>query len=90
MLASFILSFTFIPLVAYEAPLFSLGSSEATGASTPLSLNTINTTLLGPAQLARAAYCPSDSIKSWSRGLPCDSLKGMTFLQEGGGTSIVP
>ncbi|KAJ7018464.1 alpha/beta-hydrolase [Mycena alexandri] len=90
MLASFILSFTVVPLVAYAAPLFGLGSSEATGAPTPVSGSTVNATLSRPAQFARAAYCTSDSIKSWSCGVPCDSLKGVTFLQEGGDEGEVP
>jgi hypothetical protein len=74
------------PLVL-AAPLFGLGSDEATGAPTPMSLSTVNATLLRPAQFARAAYCSGDSIKSWDCGLPCDTLEGVTFLQSGGGES---
>ncbi|KAF7342366.1 hypothetical protein MVEN_01825200 [Mycena venus] len=89
MLASFIFCFTFT-FVAHAAPLFGLGSSEATGAPTPVSLATVNATLSRPAQFARAAYCPSASVESWNCGLPCDSLNGVTFLQAGGDQGAVP
>ncbi|KAF7342564.1 Lipase-3 domain-containing protein [Mycena sanguinolenta] len=87
MLASFVLSF--LPLTL-AAPLFGLGSSEATGAPTPMSLSTVNTTLLRPALFARAAYCSSASLSSWSCGAPCDSLAGVTFLQDGGNQGTIP
>ncbi|KAJ7473546.1 alpha/beta-hydrolase [Mycena latifolia] len=76
---------------ALSAPIFGFGSSsEATGAPTPVSLATVNATLLRPGQFARAAYCPSASITSWSCGLPCDSLNGVTFLQSGGDQGLIP
>ncbi|KAJ7187637.1 alpha/beta-hydrolase [Mycena pura] len=76
---------------ALSAPLFGLGSSgEDSGAPTPVALATVNSTLLRPAQFARAAYCPSASITSWSCGLPCDSLQGVSFLNSGGDQGLVP
>ncbi|KAJ7822824.1 alpha/beta-hydrolase [Mycena olivaceomarginata] len=87
MLAFSILSFISFVLAA---PLFGLGSDKATGAPTPMSLATVNATLLRPAQFARAAYCSGASLKSWSCGLPCDTLKGVTFLQSGGDQGLVP
>ncbi|KAJ6562181.1 alpha/beta-hydrolase [Mycena capillaripes] len=81
--------FAFIPF-ALAAPLFGLGSDEATGAPTPVSLATVNTTLLRPALFARAAYCPSASIQSWNCGLPCNSLQGVKFLNEGGDQGLIP
>ncbi|KAJ6459968.1 alpha/beta-hydrolase [Mycena sanguinolenta] len=85
--SSFVLSF--LPLTL-AAPLFGLGSSEATGAPTPMSLATVNTTLLRAALFARAAYCSSASLSSWSCGTPCDSLPGVTFLQDGGNQGTIP
>lgn len=76
---------------ALSAPIFGFGSSdEATGAPTPVSLATVNSTLLRPALFARAAYCSSSSLTSWSCGLPCDSLSGVTFLQSGGNQGTIP
>ncbi|KAJ7106652.1 alpha/beta-hydrolase [Mycena epipterygia] len=77
---------------ALSAPIFGFGSSsdEATGAPTPVSLATVNTTLLRPAQFARAAYCSSSSLTSWGCGLPCQSLSGVTFLQSGGDQGDIP
>ncbi|KAJ7868689.1 alpha/beta-hydrolase [Mycena leptocephala] len=87
MLAFLILSF--IPF-ALAAPLFGLGSKEATGAPTPVSLATVNATLTRPALFARAAYCSSASLKSWDCGGPCDSLEGVSFLQAGGDEGLIP
>ncbi|KAJ7324045.1 alpha/beta-hydrolase [Mycena albidolilacea] len=87
MLAFSILSFISFVLAA---PLLGLGSDKATGAPTPMSLATVNATLLRPAQFARAAYCSGASLTSWSCGLPCDTLKGVTFLQSGGDQGLIP
>ncbi|KAJ7506113.1 alpha/beta-hydrolase [Mycena galericulata] len=82
-------SLSLLPL-ALAAPLFGIGSPEATGATTPVSLTTVNATLLRPAQFARAAYCSGSSIQSWGCGLPCDSLSGVTLLQSGGNQGLIP
>ncbi|KAJ7067750.1 alpha/beta-hydrolase [Mycena belliarum] len=72
------LCLSFLPS-ALSAPLFGLDSSEATGAPTPVSLDTVNTTLQRPAQFARAAYCPSASITAWTCGTaPAGGMKGLT------------
>ncbi|KAJ6459180.1 alpha/beta-hydrolase [Mycena vitilis] len=89
MLAFALQFFTLAPF-ALAAPLFGLGSSEASGAPTPLSLATANGTLLRPAQFARAAYCSPDSITSWSCGVPCESLQGVKFLKSGGNQGLIP
>jgi hypothetical protein len=78
----------FLPCV-FSAPLFGLGSPEATGAPTPLSLATVNATLLRAAEFSRAAYCSGSSIESWNCGIPCQSLSGVTFRQAGGSTSRI-
>lgn len=74
---------------ALSRPIFGLGDSTAdlsdTGAPTPVGLDVINSTFLRPAQFARVAYCSSPSITAWDCGAPCDALKNITFLQEGGG-----
>ncbi|KAJ6624859.1 alpha/beta-hydrolase [Mycena sp. CBHHK59/15] len=89
--------FALIPLLsllpsALSAPLFGLSlgatSDPASGTPTPVSLETVNATLLRPAQFARVAYCSSASITSWSCGGPCEVLGNVTFLQSGGGTSL--
>ncbi|KAJ7748195.1 alpha/beta-hydrolase [Mycena maculata] len=91
--------FTFISLLsllpaALSAPIFGLGPStsddSATGTPTPVSLATVNSTLLRPAQFSRVAYCSSASITSWSCGAPCDALKNITFLQSGGDEGLIP
>jgi hypothetical protein len=79
----------FLPCV-FSAPLFGLGSPEATGAPTPLSLATVNATLLRAAEFSRAAYCSGSSIESWNCGSPCQSLSGVTFLQAGGNQGTIP
>ncbi|KAJ6528913.1 alpha/beta-hydrolase [Mycena capillaripes] len=75
-------------------PIFGLGAStadnSATGAPTPVGLDVVNSTLLRPAQFARVAYCSSESITAWNCGAPCDALKNITFLQEGGDEGLVP
>ncbi|KAJ7080185.1 alpha/beta-hydrolase [Mycena belliarum] len=83
------LCLSFLPS-ALSAPLFGLDSSEATGAPTPVSLDTVNTTLQRPAQFARAAYCPSASITAWTCGTACQSLSGVKFLQAGGDEGLTP
>ncbi|KAJ7157706.1 alpha/beta-hydrolase [Mycena crocata] len=77
---------------ALAAPIFGFGSSshEATGAPTPVSLQTVNATLLRPAKFARAAYCSGASLKAWNCGEPCQSLNGVEFLQSGGDQGLVP
>ncbi|KAJ6474539.1 alpha/beta-hydrolase [Mycena vulgaris] len=82
------LCLSFFPSVL-SVPLFGLGSS-AKGAPTPVSLATVNTTLLRPALFSRAAYCSSSSLQSWSCGLPCQSISGVTFLQSGGDQGLIP
>ncbi|KAF7288972.1 Lipase-3 domain-containing protein [Mycena indigotica] len=70
---------------------FQIGAGkQGTAAPAPISLATVNATLLRPAQFARAAYCPSASITSWTCGLPCQQLKGVKFLQSGGDQGAVP
>ncbi|KAJ7473033.1 alpha/beta-hydrolase [Mycena galericulata] len=90
---------TFISLLsllpaALSAPIFGLGPStsadSATGTPTPVSLATVNSTLLRPAQFSRVAYCSSASITSWSCGAPCEALKNITFLQSGGDEGAIP
>ncbi|KAJ7154478.1 alpha/beta-hydrolase [Mycena filopes] len=80
--------------LARPLPIFGLGDStaddSATGAPTPVSLETLNSTLLKPAQFARVAYCASDTITNWSCGTPCEALKNITFLQSGGDQGKIP
>ncbi|KAF8148557.1 Alpha/Beta hydrolase protein [Mycena galopus ATCC 62051] len=68
----------------------STDSDEATGTPTPVSLATVNSTLLRPAQFARAAYCGSAQLTTWTCGAPCDALKDITFLQSGGDQGAIP
>jgi hypothetical protein len=68
----------------------STDSDEATGTPTPVSLATVNSTLLRPAQFARAAYCGSAQLTNWTCGAPCDALKDITFLQSGGDQGAIP
>ncbi|KAJ6454167.1 alpha/beta-hydrolase [Mycena sanguinolenta] len=83
---------------ALSAPLSILGlnigpstsSDSANGTPTPVSLATVNSTLLRPAQFARVAYCGTSQIESWSCGAPCDALKDITFLQAGGDQGAIP
>ncbi|KAJ7197978.1 alpha/beta-hydrolase [Mycena pura] len=78
-------SLLFFVSCGLSAPLFGLGSSgEDSRATTPVTLATVNATLLRPAQFARAAYCSGASLKAHTCGGPCDSLQGVTFLQTGG------
>ncbi|CAK5266192.1 unnamed protein product [Mycena citricolor] len=66
------------------------GAPESKGTPAPLSLATVNSTLLRPAQFARAAYCSGASLESWSCGLPCDQVNGVKFLQAGGDQGSIP
>ncbi|KAJ6493900.1 alpha/beta-hydrolase [Mycena vitilis] len=95
------LSLTLLPLLsllpsvlAAPVPIFGLGDStgddSATGAPTPVSADVVNSTLLRPAQFARVAYCASASITSWTCGAPCDAVKNVTFLQQGGDQGLIP
>ncbi|KAJ7719310.1 alpha/beta-hydrolase [Mycena metata] len=74
--------------------IFGLGNStaddSASGAPSPVSLATLNSTLLKPAQFARVAYCASATITNWSCGLPCQALQNVTFLQSGGDQGKIP
>ncbi|KAK7053536.1 lipase-3 domain-containing protein [Favolaschia claudopus] len=91
-----LLSFFLLFPAVLSLPLFGLdfeestGDDSDTGTPTTLSLSDVNSTLLRPAQFARVAYCASATITSWSCGLPCDELKGITFLQSGGDEGLVP
>jgi len=80
--------------VARSLPLFGLGDSTsddtATGAPTPFSLSSANSTLLRPALFSRVAYCQSASITAWDCGPPCEALTGITFLQSGGDEGAIP
>ncbi|KAF7305614.1 Lipase-3 domain-containing protein [Mycena chlorophos] len=58
--------------------------------TTSFSIADANSTLLRPGQFARAAYCSSTSLVSWSCGAPCDAIKNVTFLQEGGDQGEIP
>ncbi|KAJ7926770.1 alpha/beta-hydrolase [Mycena leptocephala] len=89
MWAFFFSSLSFITF-ALATPLLDRGSNETTGEPTPLSFATVTATLLGPAKFSRAAYCSPATIKSWSCGLPCDSLNGVTVLQTGGDERFIP
>ncbi|KAJ7055695.1 alpha/beta-hydrolase [Mycena amicta] len=94
MLALTLLSLVNLPF-ALSAPLSIFGhqigaSGQGTGTPTPVSLATVNATLLRPAAFARAAYCPSASITSWTCGEPCGALQGVKFLQSGGDQGAIP
>jgi len=88
-----ILSLSLLP-TALSLPIFGLGAStsddSATGTPTAFSLDQANSTLLRPAQFARVAYCSSASIVAWDCGAPCDALKNITFLQQGGDQGLIP
>ncbi|KAJ7108990.1 alpha/beta-hydrolase [Mycena crocata] len=89
-----VLSLLLLLPAALGRPIFGLGDStaddSATGTPTPVSLDTVNSTLLRPAQFARVAYCSSASITAWSCGAPCDALANVTFLQSGGDEGAIP
>jgi len=92
-------TFTLIPLlsllpVTLSAPIFGLAPStsddSATGTPTPVSLDTVNSTLVRPALFSRVAYCESATITSWTCGKPCEALSDITFLQSGGDEGAIP
>ncbi|KAJ7021753.1 alpha/beta-hydrolase [Mycena alexandri] len=92
-------TFTLIPLLSLlpatlSAPIFGLapstGDDSATGKPTPVSLDTVNSTLVRPALFSRVAYCESATITAWSCGKPCEALSNITFLQSGGDEGAVP
>ncbi|CAK5277150.1 unnamed protein product [Mycena citricolor] len=81
-----------VTVTAWPFSLFghTFGAPESKGTPMPLSLTTVNSTLLRPAQFARAAYCSGASLESWSCGLPCDQVNGVKFLQAGGDQGSIP
>ncbi|KAJ7057392.1 alpha/beta-hydrolase [Mycena amicta] len=92
-----LLPFLLLLPTALALPLFGLGSLDDSSSNdttvdppTPLSLSVANNTLLRPGFFARVAYCPSDTITSWTCGAPCDALTGVTFLQSGGDEGAIP
>ncbi|KAK7045011.1 lipase-3 domain-containing protein [Favolaschia claudopus] len=88
----FLFPLTGVQVFAVPVPLFGFGSSskEGTDAPSPVTIDTVNSTLLRPAQFARAAYCSSGSLTSWTCGVPCQSLSGVEVLQTGGDSGLIP
>jgi len=64
--------------------------SPSTADTSSVSLDDVNTTLLRPAQFARAAYCQTQQVLDWTCGAPCDAIKGVNILQIGGDEGLVP
>jgi len=84
------LTLVFAP-IGLGIPIFGIGSPESTAATTPVSADTVNSTLLRPAQFSRVAYCSSAAVTSWQCGDPCASLgPGIEVLQSGGDDGLVP
>ena len=78
---------------AAPAPLFGihLGSgSTADGATAAVSQSTVDSTLLRPAQFARAAYCSPASVSALSCGAPCDAINQIKVLTAGGDEGAIP
>ncbi|KAF7309482.1 Lipase-3 domain-containing protein [Mycena indigotica] len=81
-----------------SAPLFGINlddffdkpADSTTKDSPAISLDDVKSTLLRPAQFARAAYCSTKSLTSWTCGEPCKSLGKVNFLQSGGDEGLVP
>jgi hypothetical protein len=70
-------------------PIFGIGDDGNTAETTPVSSAQIDSTLLRPAQFSRAVYCPTDTVLSWSCGLPCEEIGGVDILSSGGGAYSV-
>lgn len=92
---SFLLSLSSALPLAYAAPvpLFGLnfGSGQvANGTPSTVSANTVNSTLLRPAQFARVAYCSPASVTALSCGAPCDPINGIKVLTAGGDEGATP
>ncbi|KAJ7780069.1 alpha/beta-hydrolase [Mycena maculata] len=79
-----------LPLLSLPRYSNSTGRGDNTAATTPVSLATLNSTLLRAAQLTRVAFCSSESIIAWTCGVPCDSVMDITVLQSGGNDGTVP
>ena len=78
---------------AAPAPLFGIhiGSGEESEAEPqPVSQEDISSTLVRPAQFARAAYCPTAQVQKWSCGSSCKALPHVKVLAAGGDDGAIP
>ena len=78
---------------AAPAPLFgiNLGSGdESSDKPASVSQDDITSTLVRPAQFARAAYCSAASVTNWSCGDSCDVLPNVEVLTAGGDDGAIP
>ncbi|KAI1795739.1 alpha/beta-hydrolase [Ganoderma leucocontextum] len=74
-------------------PLFGINiafGAVANGKPTAVSQTNIKTDLQRPAQFARAAYCPTPAVKSWSCGTSCTVLPNVKVLAAGGDDGAIP
>jgi hypothetical protein len=67
----------------YPRTIFDLG--DATGQPTVFAVNDISRRLVRPAQLARAAYCESASLRSRACGPTCDAINDVRIIEAAGG-----
>ncbi|KAI0746036.1 alpha/beta-hydrolase [Earliella scabrosa] len=89
------LGFTVLAALAHAAPapLFGIhlghgDESETTPAA--ISQDDISSTLVRPAQFARAAYCSAEAVTNWSCGESCDVLPNVQVLAAGGDDAAIP
>ncbi|KAJ7173602.1 alpha/beta-hydrolase [Mycena filopes] len=92
-----LLSLTLLALLSpgvLSAPILGLkpGSENAAATATPtaLAVADVESPFKRPAQFARVAFCSSQSITNWTCGAPCAALPGVTFLQAGGDSGLIP
>ena len=90
-----LLGFTVLAALAHAAPVPLFGihlghgdESETTPAA--ISQDDISSTLVRPAQFARAAYCSAEAVTNWSCGESCDVLPNVQVLAAGGDDAAIP
>lgn len=88
------LSLFLLPLSAQALPFLGFGDSSknetSTQSTSPVSNDTIDSTLVQPAQFSRIAYCTPPAVMSWQCGPPCQATPGVKVLAAGGGTFLGP
>ena len=68
--------------------IFDLG--DASGQPTVFAVNDMRSRLVRPAQLARAAYCESASLRSLACGPACDAINNVRIIEAAGGAYSWP
>ncbi|KZT32922.1 alpha/beta-hydrolase [Sistotremastrum suecicum HHB10207 ss-3] len=75
---------------ARPSPFLGFGQTSSSASTTPLSQDTISSTLLKPARFSQIAYCSTAAVKAWHCGAPCQSVPGIKVLLASGDNADIP